>query len=125
MSEAGVKKYIVRLSDDERSALEALISKGQHPAARIVKARILLKADVSEAGEGWSDSRIVDALDSSLATVARTRQRTVARETDSVRTISLIGQCRSKNARRISPILSTPIIPSSPSRPTLANGREH
>ena len=43
MSEAGVKKYIVRLSDDERSALEALISKGQHPAARIVKARILLK----------------------------------------------------------------------------------
>ena len=42
MSEAWVKKYIVRLSNDERSALEALISKGQHPAATIVKARILL-----------------------------------------------------------------------------------
>lgn len=77
MSEVGVKKYIVCLSSDERSTLEALISKGKHPAATIVKARILLKADVSEAGEGWSDSRIVEALDTSLATVARTRQRLV------------------------------------------------
>ena len=30
-----------------------------------------------------------------------------------------------KNARRICPILSTVIIPSNPSRPTPANGREH
>jgi len=71
MSDAAVKKYVVRLSTDERSALEDLISKGRHPAATILKARVLLKADVSEAGEGWSDSRIVKALDTSLATVAR------------------------------------------------------
>ena len=77
MSEAAVKKYVVRLSREERSALEDLISKGKHPAAAILKARILLKADVSEVGEGWSDSRIVTALDRSLATVARTRQRLV------------------------------------------------
>src|SRR4051794_37047194 len=77
MSEAAVKKYVVRLSREERSALEDLISKGRHPAATILKARVLLKADVSEAGEGWSDSRIVTALDTSLATVARTRQRLV------------------------------------------------
>ena len=43
---------------DVRSALEDLISKGKHPAATILKARVLLKADVSDAGEGWSDSRI-------------------------------------------------------------------
>ena len=43
----------------------------------MLKARILLKADVSEAGEGWSDSRIVKALDTSEATVFRTRQRLV------------------------------------------------
>src|ERR1700727_2020410 len=77
MSEVTVKKYVVRLSKDERSALEDLISKGKHPAATILKARVLLKADVSEAGEGWSDSRIVKALDTSLATVARIRQRLV------------------------------------------------
>src|SRR4051812_49639251 len=77
MSDAAVKKYVVRLSTDERSALEDLISKGRHPAATILKARVLLKADISEAGEGWSDRRIVTALDTSLATVARTRQRLV------------------------------------------------
>jgi hypothetical protein len=77
MSEVAVKKYIVRLSMAERATLEALISKGKHPAVQVLKARILLKADVSEAGEGWSDSRIVKALDTSEATVFRTRQRLV------------------------------------------------
>ena len=77
MSEAAVKKYVVRLSAEERQTLAALISKGKHPAAVVLKARILLKADVSEAGEGWSDSRIVKALDVSAATIYRTRQRLV------------------------------------------------
>jgi hypothetical protein len=75
MSQAAVKKYVVRLSKEERAKLEALTSTGKAAAATILKARILLKADVSAAGEGWSDSRIVEALDVSLATVARTRQR--------------------------------------------------
>jgi transposase len=86
MSEAVVKKYVVRLTQDERSVLEELISKGKHPAATILKARVLLKADVSEAGEGWSDRRIVKALDTSLATVARTRQRLVEEGFDAVLT---------------------------------------
>lgn len=77
MSQAAVKKYVVRLSKEERAKLEALTSTGKGAAATILKARILLKADVSVAGEGWSDSRIVEALDVSLATVARTRQRLV------------------------------------------------
>jgi transposase len=36
-----------------------------------------LKADVSAAGEGWSDSRIAKALDTSIANIERTRQRLV------------------------------------------------
>ena len=86
MSDTAVKKYVVRLSKDERSALEDLISKGRHPAATMLKARVLLKADVSEAGEGWSDRRIVKALDTSLATVARIRQRLVEEGFDAVLT---------------------------------------
>src|SRR5580693_7060657 len=86
MSEVTVKKYVVRLSKDERSALEDLISKGKHPAATILKARVLLKADVSDAGEGWSDSRIVKALDTSPATVARTRRCLVEEGFDAVLT---------------------------------------
>jgi hypothetical protein len=42
----------------QRERLEALLRKGKSPAQRMLKARILLKADVSEAGEGRSDSRI-------------------------------------------------------------------
>jgi len=38
---------------------------------------MLLKADGSEAGDGWSDSDIASVLDTSVATVARTRQQLV------------------------------------------------
>lgn len=75
--EIAVKKYVVRLGDEEREQLEELTHKGKGSANRLLKARILLKADVSEAGEGWSDSRIVDALDTSLSTVYRVRQQLV------------------------------------------------
>src|SRR5665811_2089569 len=51
-TEISVKKYVVRLSGEEREQLEALIRKGKSAAQRLLKARILLKADVSEAGEG-------------------------------------------------------------------------
>ena len=61
--EISVKKYVVRLSGEERERLEALLRKGKSPAQRLLKARILLKADVSEAGEGWSDNRIIRALE--------------------------------------------------------------
>ena len=45
--EISVKKYVVRLSGEERERLETLIRKGKSPARRVLKARILLKADVS------------------------------------------------------------------------------
>ena len=66
-----VKRYVVRLSAEERFAPEAMIRKGQSPAQRLLKARILLKADVSEDGEGWSDSRIIEALETSVSMVYR------------------------------------------------------
>ena len=46
--EISVKKYVVRLSGEERERLETLIRKGKSPARRVLKARILLKADVLE-----------------------------------------------------------------------------
>ena len=38
--EISVKKYVVRLSGEEREQLEALIRKGKSPAQRLLKARI-------------------------------------------------------------------------------------
>jgi Homeodomain-like domain len=72
-----VKKYVVRLSDDERQQLATLIRKGSSPAQRLMKARILLKADVSEGGEGWSDNQIIEALETSPSMVYRVRKQLV------------------------------------------------
>jgi hypothetical protein len=70
-----VKKYVVRLSDGEREQLATLIRKGNSPAQRLMKARILLKADVSEAGDGWSDNQIIEALETSASMVYRVRKQ--------------------------------------------------
>jgi hypothetical protein len=70
--EIAVKKYVVRLDAEERDRLNELIRKGKRSTQLLTKARILLKADASDAGEGWSDSRIAAALDTSIATVERT-----------------------------------------------------
>src|SRR4051794_37816764 len=75
--EIAVKKYVVKLSADEREQLESLIHGGKHPAQKLTKARILLKADASPAGEAWSDSRIASPLNTGLATSARTRRQLV------------------------------------------------
>ena len=75
--EISVKKYVVRLSGEERERLKTLIRKGKSPARRVLKARILLKADVSEAGKGWSDNRIIEALETSPSMVYRVRKQLV------------------------------------------------
>lgn len=80
--ESGGKKYIVKLSDEGRGRLNALINAGEHPARKLLKARVLLKADVSVAGEGWGDARIAEALDTGADTVLRARQRLVGEGVD-------------------------------------------
>ena len=74
--EKSVKRYVVRLGDEERERLEALIRKGKSPAQRLLKARILLKADISQ-GEGWSDRQIIAALETSASMVYRVRKQLV------------------------------------------------
>ncbi len=75
--ETGVKRYVVKLSAEERERLETLIGSGKRSAQLLTKARILLKADTSEAGDGWTDSQISTALDTSVNTIARARQQLV------------------------------------------------
>jgi hypothetical protein len=72
-----VKRYVVRLGADERREFEAMIRKGNSPTRRLLKARILLKSDVSEEGEGWSDSRIIEALETSVSMLYRVRKQLV------------------------------------------------
>jgi transposase len=77
VKEISVKKYVVRLSGEERQQLGTLIRTGKGPARRLLKARILLKADVSDAGEGWSDNEIIKALDTSASMIYRVRKQLV------------------------------------------------
>ena len=70
----------------QRERLNTLIHKGKHRAGQLVRARILLKADASKTGEGWSDRQIATALDTSVNTVARTRQQLVEEGFESVLT---------------------------------------
>jgi len=80
------KRYVVKLGDDERKRLGALISRGKAAAKTILKARILLKADASEAGEGWTYERICEALDTNISMVMRVRATLVEEGLDAVLT---------------------------------------
>jgi transposase len=71
------KKYRVTLTDDERSMLTTLINSGTAAARTLTHARILLKADQAPGGPAWTDAAIQEALDVSLSTIARVRERFV------------------------------------------------
>jgi transposase len=71
------KKYIVALSCGERESLDNLTTTGKTAAYKLNHARILLKADINQDGGGWRDQDISDALDISVSTIERVRQRFV------------------------------------------------
>ena len=68
------KKYVVRLTTDEREHIEKLLRRGRAHARKLLYARILLKADANGPDQ-WTDERIADAFEVSTATVARERRR--------------------------------------------------
>lgn len=68
------KKYVVRLTKEQRTKLETLVRSGRAHARKLLYARILLKADAG-GPDRWTDEKIADALDVSTATVARERRR--------------------------------------------------
>lgn len=79
-----MKTHRVRLTDGERQALEAVVTKGRAAARKLTRARILLKAnegptgsESGSSGPGWTDEAIAEALDVSSGTVERLRKRAV------------------------------------------------
>jgi transposase len=68
------KRFIVRLSVEERDQLESLVAKGRAAARKLTRARILLKADCGDLGPAWSDQQIREALDLGAITVHRVRR---------------------------------------------------
>jgi len=69
------KKYIVRLSKEERNTLREVVRKLKGSGQKVRRAQILLKADVD--GPAWNDSRIAEAFGCRRQTVEMIRQRLV------------------------------------------------
>ena len=70
-------KYVVRLTIEERDTLESLLAEKRAAADRLLRARMLLKANVGQGGTGWSDEKIAEAFEVGTSTVHRLRQRLV------------------------------------------------
>lgn len=75
------KRYIVWLTDEERTQADAVVSKGASKARRIAHAQILLKVDRD--GPNWTDERVAEALGVSTSLVRAVRQRFVEEGLDS------------------------------------------
>jgi transposase len=72
-----VKKYVVRLTSEERKKLENMVARGKVAAYRRLHAQVLLKADISDKGPGWTDQKIADAFDITVRSIERIRKRLV------------------------------------------------
>ena len=67
------KKYVVRLSSEERRDLQATVSKGKVAAYKIKHANILLAPDVEALA--WPDRRIAEAFSCHARSVENVRRR--------------------------------------------------
>ena len=70
-----LKKYIVRLTDEERKTLQRVVDKFKGSSQKVRRAQVLLKADAE--GPGWTDAKIADAFGCRTKTVENIRQRLV------------------------------------------------
>ena len=70
-----VKKYIVRLSEEERITLEEVVKKLKGSSQKVLRAQVMLKADAN--GAGWIDQKISEAFDCTIKTVENIRDRLV------------------------------------------------
>ncbi len=69
------KKYVVRLSDDERGVCQEIIKHLKGSSQKFRRAQMLLKADAD--GPGWPDVRIADAFNCRAQTIENLRKRLV------------------------------------------------
>jgi len=87
------KKYVVRLTDAERGALQQISSKFKGSSQKVRRAQVLLKADAD--GPDWTDAKIAEAFGCRTQTVENIRERFVTQGFE----LALNGQRRLKPPR--------------------------
>src|SRR5438105_8724835 len=79
MEGPAAKKYIVKLTEEERTELGRIAGgkKGKQNIAawKVVRAKVLLKFDPGPFGPRWTDERLAAAFDLSVRCPANWRQR--------------------------------------------------
>jgi transposase len=91
------KRYVVRLTDEERKQLKQLLAKKRLAAQKRKRAQMLLKADASRDGPGWPDTRVAEAFDVTVVTVENVRKRCVLEGLEAA--IERKRQCRPSRQR--------------------------
>ncbi len=69
------KKYIVRLSEEERQSCLDVVKKLKGSSQKVKRAQLLLKTDVD--GSAWTDSKIAEAFNCRVQTIENLRKRVV------------------------------------------------
>ncbi len=69
------KKFIVRLTDEERGSCQEVVKKLKGSSQKVRRAQILLKADAD--GPEWTDNRIAEAFNCRVQTIENLRKRLV------------------------------------------------
>lgn len=69
------KKYIVRLSEEEREVCQEVVKKLKGSSQKVRRAQMLLKADAD--GPGWTDALIAEAFSCRVQTIENLRKRLV------------------------------------------------
>ena len=97
------KKYIVRLTDEERETLHEVVKKLKGSSQKVRRAQMLLKADAD--GPAWTDKQIAEAFGCRTKTVENIRQRLVTEGFE----VTLSGKARGRHrASRFSTVRRKP-----------------
>ena len=70
-----IKKYVVRLTSEERGVCEGIVKDLKGSSQKVRRAQILLKADAE--GPAWTDGRIAEAFNGRVQTIENVRKRLV------------------------------------------------
>jgi hypothetical protein len=73
------KKYVLKLTSEEREALEQVVKKGKSAAWKLQRAQALLQCDQGEAGAGWPDEQVAQAYGCTTRSLESWRKQAVER----------------------------------------------
>ena len=89
------KKYIVRLTEDERTTLSEIVRKLKGTSLKVRRANILLKADAD--GPAWIDADIAEAYGCSTRAIEMLRERFVTDGFD----LTLAGKPHARRPKKL------------------------